>query len=59
MSFAQYALNAGLLVFILASNLGTRSVTRWRPATSMPHCSTRFGCSRMPDPGGAVSSEIV
>ena len=30
MSFAQYALNAGLLVFILASNLGTRSVTRWR-----------------------------
>jgi hypothetical protein len=32
MSLAQYALNAGLLVFILASNLGTRAVTRWRLA---------------------------
>lgn len=30
MSLAQYALNIGLLVFILASNLGTRPVTRRR-----------------------------
>ena len=30
MSIAQYALNAGLLVYILASNLGTRRLTRAR-----------------------------
>ncbi|MEW1953326.1 hypothetical protein [Terrabacter sp. NPDC080008] len=30
MSLAQYALNIGLLVFILASNVGTREVTRRR-----------------------------
>jgi hypothetical protein len=30
MSTAQYALNVGLLVFILASNLGTRRLTRQR-----------------------------
>lgn len=61
MSAAQYALNLGLLAYILISNLGTHSVTRHRLLLPVVLVSVAGGVflNDVPTLGNDTSIELV